>query len=340
MLTKWFFRFRWIWHVIFWALSAMFLYYFISVQVGPETSSWFVILLFPITIATTYFFTHFLIPVYLNRKKYFKFFLYAAYTIILSVYLTLVVIFIIFIFITKLNVQSAYFNATFLIIGIYIPVIAGIAIRLFRILQESEENNLRLLQQKTEAELKFLKSQIEPHFLFNTLNNIYSLTLDKSDKAPEVILQLSELLSYIIYDCSQVTVPLEKELEQLENYISLEQLRYDNRVTITKEGISDPVNINIMPLIFLPLMENCFKHGVKASARQSWIKYSVQLAGERLVVSVINSIPAGKEKENSGGIGIENLKNRLQTFYGNEYKFESKATDTEYTVLLEIPKKR
>ena len=250
MIRNWLIRLRLLWHILYWAIAILFLYYFISVQVGADLSGWFVLMLTPVAIGTTYFYTHYLIPVYLTRKRYFRFALYSAYTLILSLYLTLIAIIVIFIFIANLNVQLAYFNATFLIIGLYIPVIAGIAIRLYRILQVSEENNLKLLQQKTEAELKFLKSQIEPHFLFNTLNNIYSLTLDKSEKAPEVVLQLSELLSYIIYDCSQATVQIGKELEQLENYIALEQLRYDQRVNVTREIQPGLEKTEIMPLIF------------------------------------------------------------------------------------------
>jgi LytS/YehU family sensor histidine kinase len=339
MINRWKFRLRWFWHILYWGFSVVFFYYFLSFQVGRNVSDWFVIFLTPITIVTTYFFTHYLIPSYLNKKLYFKFFLYSAYTIILSVYLTMIVIFIIFIFVVNLNVQLAYFKAAFLLIGIYIPVIAGIAIRLYHILQQSEEKNLKLLQQKTEAELKFLKSQIEPHFLFNTLNNIYSLTLDKSEKAPEVVLQLSELLSYIIYDCTHATISLGRELEQLENYISLEQLRYDQRVTITRDIQPGLENLDIMPLILLPLMENCFKHGVKASARKSWIQISLKKQDGRVVIRINNSLPQNKEKGKQGGIGLENLKNRLKMFYGENHNLTITKNETSFNieVIISLP---
>ena len=336
MWQKWMRKLLWLWHLLYWAGAIFFFYYFLSFQVGPGISKWFVLLLTPITIGTTYFFTHFLIPVYLNKKRYLKFILYSAYTIIFSVYLTMIVIFIIFIFIINFNFQLAYFKPAFLLIGIYIPVIGGIAIRLFQFMRQTEENNLRLLQQKTEAELKFLKSQIEPHFLFNTLNNIYSLALDKSEKAPEVVLQLSDLLSYIIYDCTHARVPLGKELEQLENYISLEQLRYDQRVTVTRDIQPGLEKIQVMPLILLPLLENSFKHGVKSSAGQSWINIQVKEFDGRLTFKVSNSMPMKKEQPAKGGIGLENLKNRLKMFYGDDHDLKLTTTDTSYNVEVKL----
>jgi sensor histidine kinase YesM len=245
---------------------------------------------------------------------------------------------VLFIFVADLDVKLAYFDATFLLIGMYIPVVAGIAIRLYRILQKSEEKNLKLLQQKTEAELKFLKSQINPHFLFNTLNNLYSLALDKSDKAPEVVLKLSELLSFILYDCRAERIPLGKEIEQLENYISLEELRYDNKkVAIIKEiqpGIDD---LKILPLIFMPLMENCFKHGIKTSAQKGWIRYSIQFRNDTLLINIGNSIPSNPDlKYTEMGIGLENLKNRLGLYYGENYTLSHKRNKEDFTVRLEI----
>ncbi|HLF34724.1 MAG TPA: histidine kinase [Cyclobacteriaceae bacterium] len=337
MIRKWLLSSWWPWHLIYWALSVYFLFYFISIQVGPVLTPWFSVFLAPLTIITTYFFTHFLIPIYLNKKQYLKFFLYSAYAIILSVYFEMIVIIILFIFVADLDIKLAYFDATFLLIGMYIPVVVGIAIRLYRILQKSEERNLKLLQQKTEAELKFLKSQINPHFLFNTLNNLYSLALDKSDKAPEVVLKLSELLSFILYDCRAERIPLVKEIEQMENYISLEELRYDKKVSINKEiqpGIDD---LKILPLIFLPLMENCFKHGIKPSVKKGWIRYSIQFKDETLFVNIGNSIPSKPDFENrETGIGLENLKNRLSLYYGENYALSYQRNKEDFTVRLEI----
>jgi sensor histidine kinase YesM len=329
---------RWFWHLLYWVVSLMFLVYFLGYQtIGFRLTLWFILTLAPIVILTTYFFTEFLIPKYLVRKRIFKFSLYAVYTVIASVYLELVMLVVIFIFGAELNIRAANFNASFLVTGTYIPVVLGIAVKLYRTWQRSEEKNLRLLQQKTEQELKLLKSQIHPHFLFNTLNNLYALIHEKSEKAGDVVLQLSDLLSFILYDCKADRIPLMSEVKQIENYIALEKLRYGNRVAADIK-IAEPVDhISILPLILLPLVENCFKHGVKPTLSGSNILIEISLKQNYLIMIVRNSIPSKADQESPGGFGLSNLRSRLHLAYAEKFEISINKSSTVFTVMLKIP---
>jgi len=314
-------------HLFYWMVAGVFLNYFAGYLVGDQLKNWFVGLLLPVSAATTYFFTRYLISAFLISRHYFRFALYSFYTVVLSVYLEVILMFIIFIYIADLNMHLASFDATVFLMVMYLPVVVGIAIRLFTTYQHSEKRNLLLLQQKTEAELKFLKSQIHPHFLFNTLNNLYAQTLEKSDQAPETVLQLSELLSYILYEGNNKRVLIGREIEQLSNYIELEKLRYQNRVTINLEIQPGMEEEEVIPLLFLPLLENAFKHGVKPDPGKSKIDLKVIKQGEKLSIFCSNTVFENGKSHNKGGIGLKNLEQRLQLSYGDNYtmKVESKA---------------
>ena len=329
---------RWLWHLLYWVISIVFLVYFLGYQtVGIRLTLWFILTLAPIVILTTYFFTEFLIPRYLVMNRLFKFSLYAVYTVIASVYLELVMLVVIFIFGAELNIQAANFNASFLVVGTYIPVVVGIAVKLYRTWQRSEEKNLRQLQQKTEQELQLLKSQIHPHFLFNTLNNLYALIQEKSDKAGDVVLQLSDMLSFILYDCKADRIPLSNEIKQIRNYIALEKLRYGSRVDVNI-NIHDPVGqIDILPLILLPLVENCFKHGVKPTLSRSEILIEISLKNLVLKICVKNSIPVKVSRSDQGGLGLTNLRSRLQLAYADDYELKIDRSSSFFTVMLKIP---
>ncbi len=328
---------RLFWHVLYWIISLAFLVFFLGYKtIGVSLTLWFILSMAPIVILTTYFFTEFLIPKYLVKRKIIKFGLYSFYTIIGSVYLELIMLVVIFIFGAELNIEAANFDGLFLVSGTYIPVVVSIAIKLYRTWQRSEEKSLRLLQQKTEEELKFLKSQIHPHFLFNTLNNLYALVMEKSDKAGDVVLQLSDLLSYILYDCKNDRLPLKKEYEQIKNYISLEKLRYGDRVKVELDIDKNTLDQYIMPLTLLPFVENSFKHGVKPTSARSHINLNISKHGNGIQIRLSNSIPVKRNTQISGGIGLDNLKTRLDLYYGERYFLDKKVEEDSFTVILKI----
>lgn len=188
------------------------------------------------------------------------------------------------------------------------------------------------------AELKFLKAQLHPHFLFNTLNNLYALTLEKSNKAANVVLKLSELLDYVLYECNAELVSLEKEIKQIDNYIELEKLRFGIRLDVkfTCDGFLS--NMMVPPMLLMTLVENSFKHGVSKSISKSWIQIELQEQYNSITFIVKNS----KHKLNSskpftsGGVGLRNLENRLKLIYKEHYEFNIEERKDTFAVELII----
>ena len=216
-------------------------------------------------------------------------------------------------------------------------------------LQEKEK-------QQVATELDFLKSQIHPHFFFNTLNNLYSLTLQKSDLAPEVVLKLSDLMSYMLYESSAPLVSLDKEISNLENYIALEKLRFGSRLSLSfeKEGLAHlpakphcphpegPTGqadaIRIPPLILLAFVENSFKHGMNHTIGEGRIMISLKVLPGELWFSIEN--PAGASTAataNPNGIGLKNVIRRLELLYGAHYHLDLSTKDNTFHVTLKIP---
>jgi LytS/YehU family sensor histidine kinase len=198
--------------------------------------------------------------------------------------------------------------------------------------RESKEEYEKLMRDKVVAELKFLKIQLNPHFLFNTLNNLYYLTTEKSEKAPQAILQLSEILDYVMHSSKSVFVPLEEELKQVKNYIALELLRYEDRVNITTKFSGELNKYEIGPMILITLIENAFKHGVMPIAGKSWINFVVEEKQSGLFILISNSANGTKP---GNGIGLENLRSQLHHLYKDEYQLNVENTKTnEFSINL------
>lgn len=190
---------------------------------------------------------------------------------------------------------------------------------------------------KTSAELQLLKAQVHPHFLFNTLNNIYSFTLNASPKAPEMITKLSGLLRYLIYECNQEKVPLEKEVKMIQDYLALERIRYGEQLDLTDDIRGDIKNSMIAPLLLLPFVENSFKHGTSKMLSRPWVNLSVILEDQKLYFLLTNSKPeeySGRIRKS--GIGLSNVQKRLQLLYPNRHKLNMTMESEHFTVLLEI----
>jgi two-component system, LytTR family, sensor kinase len=202
---------------------------------------------------------------------------------------------------------------------------------------EQKEKIKRIELEKTVAELNFLKAQINPHFLFNTLNNLYALIIEKSDKSGECVLKLADILKYILAEGKEDKVPLKKELLLLENYIELERLRKpDAEVSFTKECASD--NCQITPLILLPFVENAFKHGLNTVSNNGFIYLDIKTQHQLLTLSIENNIPpAGNTVAvESHGIGIENVKKRLELLYPNRYGLTIEKNTGSFLVKLQL----
>ncbi|GET24564.1 sensor histidine kinase [Prolixibacter sp. NT017] len=203
-------------------------------------------------------------------------------------------------------------------------------------LSEAKHRLSQLQKEKAETELKALKGQINPHFLFNSLNSIYSLALSHSEKTPEIVLKLSDIMRYIIYEANVDRVILSKEIQYLKDYIELQKLRTDNRATITFEITGDPENVRIAPLLFFPLIENSFKHGIKGATSQSFVHIDLQMMEDHVTLIVENNkgITDDVEKKEYKGIGLANVKKRLEMIYPGAHQL--KITDGEETFKVEL----
>ena len=193
---------------------------------------------------------------------------------------------------------------------------------------------LQLLIEKQEAELNYLKSQTNPHFLFNTLNNIYSLSRDKSDLAPESIMRLSKILRYMLYETGGHSVSIEQELQIINNYIELERLRYDDSLKITFVHSIDDKGQAISPLLLMPLIENAFKHGASETIVQPFVSIQLLVEKQQLHLKVENSADdtEGELKEN---IGLTNLRRQLNLLY-KESSLEVQHVATSFVASLKI----
>jgi hypothetical protein len=197
----------------------------------------------------------------------------------------------------------------------------------------SQVSNARLQQQNTELELNYLKSQINPHFLFNVLNSVYSLTEENCPRAAQLVHQLSGLMQYTLYETGESQVPLQKELQFIRDYVSLEKTRVGKRVDIQME-LPDLAgeDVLIAPFILIPFVENAFKHGVQSSARKSWVKLNVVVEKTTVQLSVRNSKPA-KSEPTVGGLGLANARKRLDTLYPGHILQVSEDKNEYYVVL-------
>ena len=202
--------------------------------------------------------------------------------------------------------------------------------------QNIERDRLEAELKLKEAELKLLKSQIHPHFLFNTLNNLYSLSLEKSDKTPDLIIRLADMLSYIIYDCNSERVQLTKEIDFLNSFIELQKVRYDS-CDIQFSISGELNNMQIAPMILHSFIDNSFKHGPDKDSGSPWIRISIVRDGGLLFFTVINSTVKDQNKENkASGIGISNAMKRLDLIYPEKHDLVINHSGNTYSVFLKL----
>jgi len=191
--------------------------------------------------------------------------------------------------------------------------------------------------QKTKAELQTLKSQVNPHFFFNTLNSLYSLALDKSEKAPDMILKLSELMRYVIYETQDNQVPLNKQLDFLKSYVYLEQMRADENLKLTFDVKGDCLNTRIDPLLFIAFIENAFKHGCKTKSLNPYIHIEFTVETPEKVEFVIENntdLNMAPSEEQEAGFGLTNVRKRLELLYPGQHDLTITQTENTYRIEL------
>lgn len=329
-------------HIIFWIAVLIYYTFFFGHQQGFYLITFkFVILLMPITIGTTYFFNYYLIPRFLLKNKIKLFILFSVYALIFSFWITSLI------FLPTLTLigpgmgtfDKSLIDLYFVIVGLYSVSILAILIKLLKYWYEQQHKAMQLLKEKTQAELTMLKGQINPHFLFNTLNNIYSLALKKSDLTAEAVLKLSEMLDYLLYECNAEIVDVKKEIKLIRNYIYLQKIRFGDRLDI-QFNADNSNDQQIPPMLLLPFIENSFKHGAGRQSNKVWIKIYLRVENNKLDFNIINSKSLQKDldsKSISGGIGLENVRKRLQLLYQSDYSLDIENLTDTFSVQLSIP---
>ena len=224
--------------------------------------------------------------------------------------------------------------------GNFIVTIVSTVLRVILDWWQYQNEKQVLVTQTMQSELRFLKSQINPHFLFNTLNNLYALTLKKSDKAPEIVLKLSEIMRYMLYECNERRVHLSKEIHYIYNYLDLERLRQpkDADIRFIVEGnVSEQM---VAPLLFVPFLENSFKHGLNHTINGGgFVRIVLKTEGDELEFSIQNSKVEHIPKQNharSGGIGLVNVRQRLKILYPVDHTLEISDEPQQYTATLHL----
>ena len=342
---------RFSYHILFWLVVGFF--YFLIFNWNSEfreVSIIFSIGLLPVAILVAYFFNYTLVPKYLWEKRYGRFFLFSFYTLLVATWLSFLIVFFTLIYIleTEASLDPAVLHPDLQVVTLNFIVFLAIAIKQIKraFYMQQEKNELEKTQIKTElklkeAELKLLKAQIHPHFLFNTLNNLYGLTIEKSDEAPHLVLRLSDILDYILYRCNEKSVLLENELENLKNYIEIEKIRYSEKLQLEANFPSTTNQLKIAPLILLPFLENAFKHGVSNNPGNASIHLSIKLIEQSLFFKIENSKNSLKVvNEYSKGIGLQNVKKRLELIYPGKHilKINEKEATFSVTLTLDLEK--
>nr|WP_321452744.1 histidine kinase [uncultured Carboxylicivirga sp.] len=197
------------------------------------------------------------------------------------------------------------------------------------------EREKQLNEDKFKTELKLLKAQINPHFIFNALNNIYSLTYMKNDNAPDSVLKLSEMLRYVFYDCNKDKVRLDAEINYIRNYIAFQEMKADIKQDIVFTTEIDNDRNEISPMLFIPFIENAFKYSNIENEELAYIHINMSCNNQQLVFYIENSIPNSKPGSGSG-MGIKNVKHRLNIIYRDHYNCKITEVDGKYSVNLQI----
>lgn len=337
---------RILWHLVFWLVFIS----FFSLVYGSFEEQYGRQYLIQLTdavlqIPAVYFTLYFLMPRFLFKERYIEFVVYL--TILILCFSALHWFNYVFIQ-DPLFWPSDKYSPDLLNFGkmlknttkVYPVLVLAIVIKWFKYWFREQKANQLLVEEKLKAELNFLKAQVHPHFLFNTLNNLYALTLKKSKDAPEVVLKLSDLLNYMLYECTADQVLIEKEVKLLKDYISLEKIRYGERLNISFNILGNAGGMMVAPLMLLPFVENSFKHGVSEEMDEAWVSIDLELKEEKLTLKVENSKSKHGERDDQfnykQGIGLKNVRRRLELLYPDKHALEMHDSVDSFLIVLTL----
>lgn len=325
---------KWFQHPVFWVLSIYAIGDYFAISNLLKFIDFFYALLFHIPLFfLVYMNLAVLIPKFLQKGKYISYMLLAIILVNASYGLHELT----FEFLLPL-LPTEYYMVSFTDYEVLITIfLIYLVFTTLLKLSKSWYTLQRVEKEKLSIELNSLKAQVNPHFLFNSLNSIYSLALSKSDQTAETVLELSNLLRYMLYEVGEDKVELSKEIEMLENYIELQKLRSDQSTKISFNVVGDPSQHKIAPLLFFPLVENSFKHGVKGVSDFAYVDISLNVENG-IAFAIKNNKGKVDDMEGGkyGGIGLENVKRRLALIYEGKHQFLVNETEEDFEVKLTI----
>lgn len=294
----------------------------------------------PFVMLATYLTIYAILPFYLRKRNLVLSFLCVVFVLFISTLGERI-------FLRKLNGLPITLDTMFTLSYVYLLletnfiVATAVAIKIVKkwFVQQQEKHEMEKRNLKTE--LNLLNAQLHPHFLFNTMNNLYALSIEKSSKTSEGIAKISNLLRSVLYECNDSEITLEKEIKLIENYIDLERMRYDGRLQIEFKVSGELKNKKIAPMLLFTFVENCFKHGSSNDPEYPKIKIDLFATNDEIVFFAENSKPKityHKQEENAGGIGLKNVKKRLEIIYKEKYDLKLKDKKDSFIVSLSIRK--
>lgn len=332
-------------HLSFWLLFVLIGSFIFSYQQNFPYSFFllnFVVHL-PVFVLFSYGVVYLLVPKLLLNKKYWQFFASLFLATCTAAMLRILVGKYVYyaLFIPEVLHPKEWFNIEIFFLNLIWIIGTTITFAMFKYYKNwmtSQTQANEAERKHLSSELQVLKAQLNPHFLFNTFNNLYVLSLQKSDKTPIAISKMSDLFHYILYECNSVEVPVSKEVKLIEDYIQLEELRYSDKLSITFDKDVDNLDCMIPPMLLYTFIENCFKHGCSNDPGLSWIKLRISVNNCRFVFEASNSVPksVSQSKNSGGGVGLANIRRRLELIYPANHNLEIRKEDREFHVRLEI----
>ncbi|MBK5210048.1 MAG: histidine kinase [Flavobacteriaceae bacterium] len=333
-------------HLLFWIVVWFFFVYFFSYNsTNSNYITWFSSFLLPVTMLTTYFVVYYLIPKYLLVNKYMLFVLYSFYTLVFSTYLIIITIIGCFIFLSNMQIaQMPPMSRNYIFILILVYLVVGLVSFVsllnhnFKTISKNKELQNKILETQLQIknqELYYLKKQIHPHFLFNTLNTIYGFALKQSKDTPEIILKLSNLLDYILYQVNKPKVSLKEEVLHIKEYIELEKIRFQDTLKVDFKSDIISEEIEVAPMLLIPFVENAFKHGSLIDGFLT-VEITISLNENQFEFSIKNTVLENDENLNIEGIGLENIKKRLSLLYKNNHQLQIENRDNWFIINLKI----
>lgn len=327
-------------HLLFWVLYIVSEYFANLMHIRPGEGMQFMrsmIMSLPVLLVSTYFLVLFAVPRFLKKERWALFLLSLVATGVFTLYGRIEWMEFLDYLKYDEHYQMPVSKVLKNVIRDYAVIALAVCLHIIGDYRNKQQANLELVKAKAEAEIKLLKGQLHPHFLFNSLNNIYSLALTKSDSTADSILKLTELLDYLVYRANMDKVPLSKEVQLLNNYIGLEQLRYGDDLCIETDISVENEALQVAPLLLLPFAENCFKHGGPGNDGLFRVKIHLRADAHRVVFDIRNSKKSGGEnKKHPGGVGLQNIRQRLALLYPGCHQLHLHNLPDAHSVRLEI----